>query len=145
NSFAWSPDGRHIAFTAAEPESKARKERKEKYGEFEIVRGDYVMTHLWMIDVADDSLAKKPEPVRLTEGTAFSVGGFNWSPDSTRLAFSATRDPDLISSASSDIYVLTVSDKAVKKIVDTRGPDSNPVWSPDGRQIAFETANAQEF
>src|SRR5215475_4017128 len=31
NSFAWSLDGRRIAFTAAEPESKARKDRKEKY------------------------------------------------------------------------------------------------------------------
>src|SRR5436853_5833405 len=144
-SFAWSPDGRHIAFTAAEPESKARKDRKEKYGEFEIVKGDYVMAHLWMIDVADDSKAKKPEPVRLTEGTAFSVGGFNWSPDSTRIAFSATRSPDLSVSETSDLYVLTVGDKMVKKIVDTRGPDNNPVWSPDGRQIAFETANAQEF
>jgi dipeptidyl aminopeptidase/acylaminoacyl peptidase len=145
NAFAWSPDGRHIAFTAAEPESKARKDRKEKYGEFEIVKGDYVMAHLWMIDVADDSKAKKPEAVRLTEGTAFSVGGFNWSPDSTRIAFSATKYPDLISSDTSDIYVLAVSDKAVKKIVDMRGPETNPVWSPDGGQLAFETADAHDF
>jgi dipeptidyl aminopeptidase/acylaminoacyl peptidase len=145
NAFAWSPDSRHIAFTAAEPESKARKDRKEKYGEFEIVKGDYVMAHLWMIDVADESKAKKPEPVRLTEGTAFSVGGFNWSPDSTRIAFSATKYPDLISSDTSDIYVLAVGDKAVKKIVDTRGPDTNPVWSPDGGQLAFETADAHDF
>jgi Tol biopolymer transport system component len=28
-AFEWSPDGRQIAFTAADPESKARKERKE--------------------------------------------------------------------------------------------------------------------
>jgi dipeptidyl aminopeptidase/acylaminoacyl peptidase len=145
NSFAWSPDGRHIAFTAAEPESKARKERKEKYGEFEIVKSDYMMTHLWMIDVADNLPAKKPEPVQLTEGTTFSVGQFNWSPDSTRLAFSATRTPDLSASDTSDIYVLTVSDKVVKKIVDMRGPDANPLWSPDGREIAFETANAHDF
>jgi dipeptidyl aminopeptidase/acylaminoacyl peptidase len=145
NAFAWSPDGRHIAFTAAEPESKARKERKEKYGEFEIVRSDYVMTHLWVIEVADDSKARKPEPARLTEGAAFSVGGFSWSPDSTRIAFSATRNPDLISSDTNDIYVLSVGDKAIKKVVDTRGPDTNPVWSPDGRQIAFETADAHDF
>jgi dipeptidyl aminopeptidase/acylaminoacyl peptidase len=145
NAFAWSPDGRHLAFTAAEPESKARKDRKEKYGEFEIVRGDYVMTHLWMIDVADDSPAKKPEPARLTEGTAFSVGGFNWSPDATRIAFSAMKNPELSSSDTSDIYVLAVGDKAVKKIVETRGPDTNPVWSPDGEQLAFETADAHDF
>ena len=145
NSFAWSPDGRYIAYTAAEPESKERKERKDKYGEFEVVHGDYVMTHLWMIEVPTEAVTKKPEPARLTEGAAFSVGQFNWSPDSTCIAFSAARNPDLISSDTSDIYVLTVGDKSVKKIVDTRGPDTNPVWSPDGRQVAFETADAHEF
>src|SRR5436853_6752387 len=145
SAFAWSPDGRSITYTAAEPESKERKERKDKYGEFEIVRGDYVMTHLWVIEVPGEGITKKPEPVRLTDGTLFSVGQFNWSPDSTRIAFSATRNPDLTSSDTSDIYMLTVGDKTIKKIVETRGPDTNPVWSPDGRQVAFETADSHEF
>jgi dipeptidyl aminopeptidase/acylaminoacyl peptidase len=145
NSFSWSPDGRRIAFTGVEPESKARKERKEKYGEFEVVKGDYTLTQLWMIEVPADAKEKKAEPARLTGSNEFTVGGFNWSPDSTRIAFSATKDPDLGSSDTGDIYVLNVADKAVKKIVDTRGPDSSPVWSPDGRQVAFETSNAREF
>jgi dipeptidyl aminopeptidase/acylaminoacyl peptidase len=143
--FNWSPNGRRIAFTAAEPESKARKDQKEKYGEFEVVSGDYTMTHLWMIDVPAEVNEKKPEPVRLTEGNRFTVGGFAWSPDSARIAFSAAKDPDLGSSDTSDIYVLSVSDKAIKKIVDTKGPDTGPVWSPDGKQIAFQTVNASEF
>lgn len=145
NSFNWSPDGHRIAFTAGDPESKARKDRREKYGDYEVVKGDYTMTHLWMIDVVADSKEKKAEPIRLTEGTNFNVGGFNWSPDSERLAFSATKDPDIASSYSADIYVLKVSDKSLKKIVDTKGPDNNPVWSPDGKQIAYETANGSEF
>jgi dipeptidyl aminopeptidase/acylaminoacyl peptidase len=145
SGFEWSRDGRRIAFTAADPESKAGKERKEKYGEFEVVKTDYTMTHLWVIDLPADFSTKKPEATRLTEGASFSVGGFEWSPDSTRIAFSAARNPDLSMSDTSDIYVLRISDKSVKKIVDTRGPDVNPVWSPDGRQIAYQTANAREF
>src|SRR6185436_2586453 len=62
NGFNWSPDGRSIAFTAAEPETKARKDRKEKYGEFEVVFGDYTMTHLWKIDLPADMKDKAPEP-----------------------------------------------------------------------------------
>jgi dipeptidyl aminopeptidase/acylaminoacyl peptidase len=145
SGFEWSRDGRRIAFTAADPESKAGKERKDKYGEFEVVKTDYTMTHLWMIDVPADFSAKKPEAARLTEGAGFTVGGFEWSPDSTRIAFSAARNPDLSRSDTSDIYVLSISDRSVKRIVDTRGPDANPVWSPDGRQIAFQTVNGQEF
>jgi len=145
SSMEWSRDGRHIAFTATEPESKARKDRKEKYGEFEVVQDDYTFTHLWVIDVPSEPKDTKPEPVRLTEGSSFSVNGFAWSPDSTRIAFSAAKDPDLGSSDTSDIYLVSISDKSIKKIVDTKGPDGNPVWSPDGTQIAYQTANGREF
>lgn len=145
SAFDWSPDGRRIAFTASEAESKSRKERKEKYGEFEVVKSDYTYTHLWTIDVPPDGKLQKADPARLTEGTGFSVGGFEWSPDSKRIAFSATPDPDITSSGTADLYVLNVADKNTKKIVGTQGPDTNPVWSPDGREIAYQTSNAREF
>ena len=51
NGFEWSPDGNAIAFTSTGPDAKARKDRKEKYGDFEIVQGDYTMVHLWMVKV----------------------------------------------------------------------------------------------
>ena len=77
-ALSWSPDGRHIAFSAGEPEGKARKDRKERYGEFEVVQSDYTFTHLWMIDASAEAKEKKPEPVRLTESTSFSVNAFSW-------------------------------------------------------------------
>ncbi|HZM90101.1 MAG TPA: S9 family peptidase [Blastocatellia bacterium] len=145
SNHSWSPDGRRIAFTAADPESKTRKDRKEKYGEYEVVQADYTFTHLWMIDVPAEIKEKRPDPARMTEGSNFSVNGFSWSPDSGRIAFSAAKDPDISSSATGDIYVLSIADKGFKRIVDTRGPDGNPVWSPDGRRIAYQTANGREF
>ena len=145
NAFDWAPDSRRIAFSMLDPEPKTLKDRKEKYGEYSVVHTDYQMAHLWIIDLPDNSVNAAPEAKRLTEGDAFSVGSFAWSPDGTRIAFSAQKDSDLISSFSEDIYVVKIADKSVKKIVDTPGPDSNPKWSPDGKKIAFETAAGAKF
>ena len=41
--------------------------------------------------------------------------------------------------------MVTVADGAVKKIVDTPGPDSDPHWSPDGKQIAYVTSNGEKY
>jgi dipeptidyl aminopeptidase/acylaminoacyl peptidase len=139
--FEWSPDGHTIAFASTGPELKAKKDRKEKFGDFEIVNGDYTMVHLWTMKADEE----KPKPEALTTGTQFSVGGFSWSPDSKSVAFSATRDPDLSSSDTADIYVVRLSDKYVKKLVDAPGPDRNPVWSPDGTSIAYESGQQYSF
>jgi dipeptidyl aminopeptidase/acylaminoacyl peptidase len=139
-AYAWSPDGRTIAFTAADPESPARKERKEKYGDFEVVRSDYTHVHLWTVPV-DPSAAEPPAARRRTGGSDVSVGGFDWSPDGTQLAFSATVNPDLINGHTADIYVVTLAAGGerdeLRKVVDQPGPDNAPRWSPDGRQLAF--------
>jgi dipeptidyl aminopeptidase/acylaminoacyl peptidase len=144
NDYRWSPDGKQIAFTMSDPESKAEKDEKEKYGASEVIQQRYTMTHLWLLDVPDDNPARPVTPKRLTEGQQFTVNDFSWSPDSQRLAFAAAKNPDIDSEDTADIYVLNVQDKSVKKIVDTKGPDSNPNWSPDGKEIAYVTANGTD-
>ncbi len=147
--FEWAPDSKHIAIAAEAPETKAMKDRKDSFGDYHVLHADYQMRHLWLIELPKTDAAGRTaaleEPKLLTAGDAFSVQSFSFSPDGARIAFSATRDPDLISSFSSDIYTVTLADSAVKKIVETPGPDDDPQWSPDGTQIAYVTANSGKY
>ena len=53
------------------------------------------------------------------------------------------RNPDLIQGATSDIYVLDLETDAVRRVVDSPGPDSSPRWSPDGRMLVFSSAESK--
>ncbi len=139
--FEWSPDSRSIAFTSADADTQARKDRKESFGEYHIIHSDYAMAHLWLLDVPEDPGVTHPKPVKMTDGN-FTVNDFKFSPDGKQIAFSAQRDPDLISSNTADIYTVTLAGHTVKKIVETAGPDESPHWSPDGKQIVFTTSDA---
>jgi len=141
--FAWSRDGRTIAFVAAEPTPQAMKDRRDGYADFEVVRREYTHSHLWTLDVAQALVAPVAGQPR-TKGKELSVGGFSWSPDSTTIAFSATVNPDLIQGSTADIYLLSLAGDRVRKIVSTPGPDNGPQWSPDGRQIVFSSAMGQD-
>lgn len=140
--FAWSEDGGRIAYLAAEPPPQAMKDRKEHLGDFEVVRREYTHLHIWTLYLAEALNAPVVGRQR-TKHKEFSVSSVSWSPDGTRLAFSATLNPDLIQGGTADVFVLLLADDAVKKIVSQPGPDNAPAWSPDGRQIVFTSAMGQ--
>jgi dipeptidyl aminopeptidase/acylaminoacyl peptidase len=166
DGFEWGPDSKTIAFTTKDPLSKAQKDRVERYGEYTVIDGDERMTHLWTVDVtaapAKDAKEKSstsnsaasqapappfgvPEAHRLTEGEGFSVQGFSWSMDGSKIAFAASKDGELKNGGTTTVYVVTVADRKVTKLVTTPGPNNDPHFSPDGTQVAFATADGAQY
>ena len=145
--FQWSKDGKQIAFTASSAESKAEKDRKEKFSEYEVFEEDFRQNQLWVVDVAAAVKGEAPVEARqITKDPALNVGAFAWSPDATRIAFSARRNPMLAFLGSEDLYLVDLAhDNAVHTLVALEGPDGNPVFSPDGKKLAFSTALAQPY
>ena len=138
-AYAWRPDGAAIAFSSS-PSAAERKSRDTTLGGFEVVRRDYAMQQLYTIDVAGALNAPQPGVLRTPAVAAFSVGAFEWSPDGARIAFSATKVPDPVAGNSADIHLLTLADNSLRAIVTQPGADTDPHWSPDGRQLVFASA-----
>lgn len=69
----------------------------------------------------------------------------SWSPDGTMIAFASTRyDPSIDACPTgidlrcrTDIYVMNSDGSGVTRLTTDPAPEWDPVWSPDGMQIAF--------
>src|ERR1041384_5644316 len=107
SNFAWSNDGRTIAYTATEPTAQPLKDRKDYYGDYDVVHEGYSYVHLWTLDVAE-AMKSPIAGKQRTKKTDFSVDSFSWSPDGSMIAFSATVNPDLIQGTTADIYLLNL-------------------------------------
>ena len=134
--YEWSPDGKKFAFTKNNPESKADKSRKEKYGAWAFDDEEYQLAHLWLADFRLDSI---PKSVRLTEGN-FTVSNFFWSPDGKSIAFSHQPNPLINSSKYADISIIDMSSKKATELVKNPLGDFMAAWSPDSKAILYTTS-----
>ncbi len=149
-SITWSPDGRHIAFSmfvpaegpslASPPEKPEGAEWAEPVTVIERLyyradgRGylDTGNTHIFIVS------AEGGTPRQLTSGDYNHSGPLSWSPDGERIAFSANRVDDYeLKPTHSEIWTVEVDDGALTQLTDRDGPDTAPVYSPDGRRIAY--------
>ena len=72
----------------------------------------------------------------------FSLGGpdgYAISPDSQELAFVVNLDPVPAVSTNSDIYTVPIDGGDARKITISPGADDSPLYSPDGKYLAYRS------
>src|SRR5664279_1833863 len=72
----------------------------------------------------------------------FSLGGqdqYNFSPDGTEVAYTCNTDESEATSTNSDVFVVPSTGGTAKRITTNPGSDSTPIFSPDGKYIAYRS------
>ena len=151
--YDWSPDGSKVALvvlddplpgTAGEDEDKTPPPiviDRYYFKEDETGYLDSRRPHLYVLDVASGKVEA------LTSGR-FSEQYPAWSPDGTQLAFLSKRSADPDRDNQFGLYVMSPQPGAAARLVTLFAGDSGdsgwmtaPVWSPNGREIAFIAAS----
>jgi acylaminoacyl-peptidase len=75
---------------------------------------------------------------QLTFGDFNHGGPLAFSPDGATLITSANRNPDWeLLPQESELFAIDVASGALRQLTTRKGPDFNPVFSPDGKRIAY--------
>jgi dipeptidyl aminopeptidase/acylaminoacyl peptidase len=147
---AWSPDGQWLAFAMNVDKNELpfrvslpnRPEGAKWTADPKIVtRLGYRRDRQGYIDAGYRHLFLVPAtggtPRQLTDGD-WNHGGTAWTPDGREILFSGLRvDTAAYAWRESEIYAVNVASGAIRQLTTRRGPDGNPVVSPDGRLVAY--------
>ncbi|MFO8028922.1 MAG: S9 family peptidase [Cyclonatronaceae bacterium] len=133
--YQWSHSGDRIAFTMVDPPSEEDKARQRERRDVNVVDEDLRYAHLYTVTV-DPGQAKPDDIQRLTEGE-FHVGSFDWSPDDAALAFDHQPRPGTEYWPQTNISTVPSDSGSVELLIDLGGKDARPLYSPDGRHLAF--------
>lgn len=143
SELAWSPDGRQLAFTAPADELRfiVGTERKGR---------EPIARRITRLDFRDDEVGLRDRRthlfvVRVREGAKrrqltrddWDVSQPGWSPDGTRISFTADQEPESDLYPRTRIWSVPAGGGAATELAALAGDAEHGAWSPDGSQIAF--------
>lgn len=150
SGFEWSPDSKRLVLVAKDPEEDEEEKKDDadddgvshdtpkpividRY-QFKEDGTGYLVDRYQRLYVFD---VEKSEASLLTPGP-YDNEDPAWGPNGDVIAFSSKREDDPDRHVNSDIFVIEAKQGASPRQLTTwDGPDSNPVFSPDGKSIAY--------
>jgi dipeptidyl aminopeptidase/acylaminoacyl peptidase len=149
SAIAWSSDGKQLAFTMLVEERNSWQVKMPKapagakwtetpriverlnYRRDRSGFTDNGYRHVFVVPASGGT------PRQLTSGD-FDHNGSEWTPDGRAILFNGLRIENTeYQWRESEIYAVDIANGAIRQLTKRKGPDANPVVSPDGKRIAY--------
>lgn len=134
-NFDWSSDSRSIAFTMTDAKTEEEEKNDKGKNDFRWVDENFKMARLYVLPIQKDANGKR-EPRKLTTGN-YTVTGFDWSNDGSRIVFSHAKTPVANDWTSSDVSIIEIATAKVAPLAASPAAELGPVYSPDGNSVAM--------
>lgn len=158
SSFVWSPAGTHLAFASPvypecldedcnrkRKEEEAKKPVQARLYEHLLFRhwnswSDGTRSHLFLLPIEGGKATD------LTPGDfdtpPVALGGnqdYVFSPDGKEICFVRNEDPQLrlALGTNNDLFLVPVEGGTIRRLTESKANDNQPVYSPDGKTIAY--------
>ncbi|UCG27330.1 MAG: S9 family peptidase [Bacteroidales bacterium] len=159
NRFEYSPDGKNLFYTQ---DVKLDETPTEKFEDLPLVNvriiddlmyrhwnswHDYAYSHIFVTGYDADTLVEGEdilfnEPYDTPLSPYFDPSEITWSPDSKKIAYTCKklRGREYTISTNSDIYLYDIESGETRNLTEGMpGYDKYPVFSPDGKKIAYQS------
>ncbi len=143
--FSWSPDGTRLAFVAEDERKK--KEGEERHNDvFEVGNNDFLVaaepmpSHLWLVAAEGGNarrLTSGAWTLPITHPPSSPASPASWSPDGKSIAIVRTAGPHSGDANQTSIQILDVESGSMRAVTGRSRDESQPVFSPDGKRIAY--------
>ncbi len=160
SSLLWCPTGKYLAFTSPVypdcPDNECNQKRKEEQEKNPVQAriydhllfrhwnswSDGTRSHLFLLPTeggqARDLTPGDFDTPPIALGSSLD---YAFSPDGKEVCFVRNEDPELKLGlgTNNDLFLTSLEDGAIKRLTENKGNDNQPVYSPDGKYIAYRS------
>ena len=136
NEFKWSTTGNQIAFTSSDFETEEETGNKKSGNDWFFMNENFKQGRLHLLQLNKKDKNGIPQITTLSKENRH-INSFSWSPDDQWIAYAHAASGGVEDNTFCDISMIKISSGEVKVIANTPVGENQPLFSPDGKFIAY--------
>ena len=136
NDFKWSNKGNQIAFTSSDFETAEETGNKKSGNDWYFMNENFKQGRLHLLQLNKKDKNGMPQITTLSKENRH-INSFSWSPDDQWIAYAHAASAGVEDNTFCDISMIKISTGEVKVIANTPVGENQPLFSPDGKFIAY--------